>query len=90
MYTPPQALVILKQLAERTKGFEIKHICETGFFRDGSSLFWMLIFPDAILNTFDIKISPEASKFLDTLFPGRIFFHEGPSKETVCCKSWIV
>lgn len=79
-----QAALIVRRLdAERNAGRNIRHICETGFFRGGSSLLWLMLFPDARVHSFDVQANPEAVKWLKYRFGSRFTITLGSSIETV-------
>ncbi len=61
----------------------IQNVCETGFFRGGSTLFWMLLFPNATVHSFDTFFPDSAVGWFNLRFPGRLVVHPGDSKNTV-------
>ena len=61
----------------------IQNVCETGFFRGGSTLFWMLLFPNATVHSFDISFPDSAVGWFNLRFPGRLVVHIGDSKNTI-------
>jgi hypothetical protein len=81
---PPQALQILKILnTARVQGRPIQTVCETGFFRGGSSLFWLMAIPGSRVHSFDQKAHANAVEWFTYNYPNRWFYHEGDSTSTV-------
>ena len=80
--TQAKQMLNILQRAEK-HGRVIRNICETGFFRGGSSLFWMLTKPEAIVHSFDMGMHRNAKKWFSERFPGRWFGHEGDSTKTL-------
>jgi len=79
-----QARRMLKQMDEiEQSGRTIRTICETGFFRGGSSLFWLMRFPYAQVHTFDKEAHPEAIRWFKDNFGFQWTIYLGPSQETL-------
>ena len=54
---------------------EIKSVCETGFFRGGSTLLWMMLFKDCIVHSFDVSFPGSAVDWFNQKYPGRLVMH---------------
>lgn len=80
-----QAVMMLHRLDEaRAFGRRIKHICEVGFWRGGSSLFWLLNVPGSVVHSFDSHINrPGAVEWFKTHYPGRWELTVGDSLKTI-------
>lgn len=68
------------ELASMDSKFKVKTVCETGFFRGGSTLFWLMLFPESIVHSFDISFPESAVKWFENKYPGRLITHTGDSK----------
>jgi hypothetical protein len=62
---------------------EVKVVCETGFFRGGSTLFWLMLFKNSIVHSFDLSFPDSAIKWFDQKYPGRLVIHKGDSKQLI-------
>jgi hypothetical protein len=62
---------------------QVKVVCESGFFRGGSTLFWMMLFENSVVHSFDISFPENAIKWFEAKYPGRLVIHEGDSKQLI-------
>lgn len=62
---------------------EVRVVCETGFFRGGSTLFWLMLFPNSVVHSFDTSFPESAVKWFDDNYPGRLITHQGDSKTQI-------
>lgn len=70
-------------ISERFNNQRTITICESGFFRGGSTLFWLLLFPNATVFSFDVNFPVLAVDWFNDMFPGRLSVFQGDSKITI-------
>jgi hypothetical protein len=71
------------ELALLESKLETKTVCETGFFRGGSTLLWMMLFKDCIVHSFDTSFPDSAVNWFNQKYPGRLVIHTGDSKQMI-------
>jgi hypothetical protein len=71
------------ELASMDTKFGVNVVCETGFFRGGSTLFWLMLFPNSIVHSFDILFPESAVKWFNQKYPDRLVIHKGDSKALI-------
>ena len=62
---------------------KVKVVCESGFFRGGSTLFWLMLFEDSIVHSFDLSFPDGAIQWFHQKYPGRLVVHQGDSKQLI-------
>lgn len=63
---------------------KVQTVCETGFGKGISSLFWLSSAPNATLHTFDTEFPSSAVEFLQNQFGNhRVVIHPGNSRDTL-------
>ena len=70
-----QAGHYVQLFGEAVAGVDAPVVCETGFFRGGTALLWLLLHPQSTVHSFDMQFHPQALVWFEGRYPGRLHAH---------------